>query len=99
MEWKSHDTDYKYAYGTMLTSLRALDLMFKLFLFLHVTLIAALGAQWLEGLKIFGVNFCLLICICFFYLGTFQMVGKKVCLPITIWFSAACGIAYTLNSV
>ena len=99
MEWKKHDTDYNYAWGEWNSAHRALDLMFKLFWLLHIVTIAALGAEWLEGVKILGVNFFLCIAICFFYLGGYHMTGGKPYIPGVLMLGAAAGIGYTLKSV
>lgn len=99
MEWKKHDTDYAYAYGLWNSSNRALELMFQMFLFVHIVLMLGLWSEWLEGLKIMGTNFFLLLSIVFFYLSTNSLIGKKAWVPMTIMFAAACGVAYSLKSV
>lgn len=97
--WKDHDTDFNYGYGPYKSSLRAMDLFVKLFLLVHVIMMAALGNAWFEGFKIFFVNFFLVLAICFYKISLFNMVGKKAWCPMLIMLSAASGVVYTLNSV
>ena len=99
MEWKKHDTDYNYAWGLWTSSHQALLLMFQMFLFLHLVTMLALWSEWLEGLKIMAVNFCLVLSLIFYYCSTHNLLGKRLFIPMTIWFLAGLGIAYTLKPI
>ena len=89
--------DYNAAYLLSKTTGRAWSLFMKYYLFSSLIMILALGQQWLEGVKIWGILTCFLIS--FFTYGISRGPPKPMIVPSIIFFLGALGIVYSLNSV
>ena len=89
--------DYNTAYMLCKTTGRAWSLFMKYYLFSSLIMILALGQEWLEGVKIWGILTCFLIS--FFTYGISRGPPKPLIVPSFIFFLGALGVVYTLKSV
>lgn len=89
--------DYNAAGLLQKTTSNAWSLFSKYFILSSILIVAALGKQWKEGLKIIGVNLCFLLSYLAFCIS--KGPPKPFKFVSVLMFLGAIGIAYTLDSV